>query len=359
MLVLGALLSGLVTAAKKSGIVIGAVTIQFVIMLLIQYPEGAYLGIKMTLLFLLILQSSLFLPLWGGISISLIIIVSAFLSQAYGTMWENPAHLPGFGDRIAFLFYSFMALILGGILRYGLDLSDRQKNHINRQNSTINRLITANMEFQEYANTAGVRSRNKERKRISRDIHDTIGHSLTNMIMMMEAATDMVKADQENLREMITLTRGQAQKGLLETRRALKELRSDEEKRHSGLPAIHELISIFEKVTGVSVTREYGNFHFYFPDKINKFLYNMVQEGLTNAFRHGNATMILIHFWINDEGILTLRIRDNGKGVEEEIKEGIGLMGMRERLEKIQGTLDARNVLDGFELAAYIPLNNI
>jgi signal transduction histidine kinase len=313
----------------------------------------------MTLLFLLILQCGLFLPLWSGIPFSLVITGSALFPRAPGDVWGIPLDPPDFVDRVSLLFYSLLMTVTAGLLRYEIDSLRRGEAHISKQNATIDRLITANMEFQEYANTASVRSRNRERKRISRDIHDTIGYSLTNMIMMMEAATDLVGEDQEKLRGIISLTRDQAQKGLSETRKALKELRSAEEKRYSGLPAIHELISIFEKVTGITVVREYGNFHFYFPEKINQFLFRMVQEGLTNAFRHGNATEILIQFWVDDRNILTLRIRDNGKGAEEEIKEGIGLVGMRERLESVRGTLEARNVVDGFEIAAHIPLENI
>jgi signal transduction histidine kinase len=132
-----------------------------------------------------------------------------------------------------------------------------------------------------------------------------------------------------------------------------------EEKNYSGLPAIQKLISVFEQATGVTVICEYGNIPFYFSEEIDISLYRMVQEGLTNAFRHGNATMILIHFWMTKEKTLTLRIRDNGKGVDEEIEEGIGLAGMRERLGKIQATLEARNVINGFELVANIPLHSI
>jgi signal transduction histidine kinase len=180
-----------------------------------------------------------------------------------------------------------------------------------------------------------------------------------NMIMMMEAAKDLVLPEQGKLKEIIALTHRQAQKGLTETRRALKQLRPEQEEKSYGLPAIQELITVFAKVTGVTVKQEYGNFPFYFPEAVNIFLYKMIQEGLTNAFRHGNATEILVHFWIDAAEVLTIRIRDNGRGADEEIKEGIGLVGMRERLHAITGTLEARNVLGGFEIAAHIPLHNI
>jgi signal transduction histidine kinase len=358
LLGLFAILAGFLPALKKNSRIFAAIALQFGIMLLTGYPEGYYLGLKMTLLFLLILQCHIFLPSGYGTFLSLAMIATTLLVPASGTIWNNPLHIPGIEDKISFVFYALIVTAISGLLRHTMDSCQNQKARIDKLDTAVTRLTSANMDFQEYASDADVKSRIKERKRISRDIHDTIGHSLMNMIMMMEAAMDIIPPDQERLQDLIALTRDQAQKGLAETRRALHELRLIEE-NYSGLPAIQKLISIFERATGVGVTCEYGNIPFYFSEEINISLYRIVQEGLTNAFRHGNATVVLIHFWITKEKTLTLRIRDNGKGANEEITEGIGLVGMRERLAKIQATLEARNVYNGFELVAHIPLDTI
>jgi signal transduction histidine kinase len=359
LLGISAILAGFLPALKKNSHIFAAIALQFGIMLLTGYPAGYYLGLKMTLLFLLILQCHIFLPSRYGVFLSLAMIALTLGVQTSATIWNDPLHVPGIEDKISFVFYTLFVTAVCGLLRHTMDSCQNQKARIDKLNNAVARLTSANMDFQEYASDADVKSRIKERKRISRDIHDTIGHSLMNMIMMMEAAKDIIPPDQGKLRDIITLTRNQAQKGLAETRRALQELRLMEEKNYSGLPAIQKLISIFERATGVRVICEYGNIPFYFSDEINIFLYRMVQEGLTNAFRHGNATAILIHFWITKEKSLTLRIRDNGKGADEEITEGIGLAGMRERLAKIHATLEARNVYNGFELVANIPLHSI
>jgi len=75
---------------------------------------------------------------------------------------------------------------------------------------------------------------------------------------------------------------------------------------------------------------------------------------MTNAFRHGMATVIRINFWIS-ENILHLTIHDNGIGANE-IIDGIGVAGMRERISDIGGSLEIRNVDDGFKINADIPL---
>ena len=79
-----------------------------------------------------------------------------------------------------------------------------------------------------------------------------------------------------------------------------------------------------------------------------------MQEGLTNAFRHGRATKIEVQFWATTE-LLTINILDNGMGAFK-FNKGMGISGMEERLSRIGGTLEAGNISDGFQISAFIPL---
>ena len=92
-------------------------------------------------------------------------------------------------------------------------------------------------------------------------------------------------------------------------------------------------------------------------EKVDSLIYQFIQEGLTNSFRHGEATKIKILFWREDH-ILNIHLTDNGIGAKS-IKEGIGMMGMRERLGALGGTMDSQNVVDGFELSARIPVKEL
>ena len=82
----------------------------------------------------------------------------------------------------------------------------------------------------------------------------------------------------------------------------------------------------------------------------------MIQEGLLNAFTHGEADYIRIHFWKNDHQI-QVSLFDNGKG-SQDITKGIGLRGMEERINRLGGTLTLRNDPMGFEIIACIPESN-
>jgi len=101
---------------------------------------------------------------------------------------------------------------------------------------------------------------------------------------------------------------------------------------------------------------EYANLPFSCGVEVDDFIYHFIQEGLTNSFRHGRATNIEVLLW-KDEEKITVTLRDNGRGCES-IKEGIGILGMRERLGKFGGTLEFRNPAHGFEMCAEIPLRN-
>jgi len=80
----------------------------------------------------------------------------------------------------------------------------------------------------------------------------------------------------------------------------------------------------------------------------------MVQESLTNALRHGNATEISVHFWVMERSV-RISISDNGMG-SKEIVPGIGLAGMTERIAQIGGSMKAETTTFGFHVLAEIPL---
>ncbi len=223
-----------------------------------------------------------------------------------------------------------------------------------RLDAAVARLSQANLGYQQYAQTAEERSRLSERQRVTREIHDIVGYTLTNSIMTMEAATDMARKDPEKVGALIETARRNAEAGLQDVRRALRALRAQEVKSEQGLRAIVKLVHVFELASGVEVRSELGNLPWTLGEPMDAALYHFVQEGLVNAVRHGHATRIRVMFWI-EAGRLHASIRDNGRGAPQ-VSAGIGLAGMRERIEALGGHLAAGNAADGFEVATTIPL---
>jgi signal transduction histidine kinase len=251
------------------------------------------------------------------------------------------------------LYLVFMTWLAGLVGSRGHVIRSQQQE-MQRIDRTVKALSEANLDFQELATRVQSETEEQERKRISREVHDIVGYTLTNIQMMMEAATDLAKGRKEGLEDLLVKSRNQAQRGLLETRRAMRNLHEAPVLRSSGMRRIAEVARIFERATKVSVHVHFGNAPPSFGGAVDEVVYRTVQESLTNALRHGNATEISVNFWVVD-GAVRISISDNGEG-SQEIVPGVGLAGMTERLAQLGGTMKAENLPFGFHVLAEIPL---
>jgi signal transduction histidine kinase len=173
-------------------------------------------------------------------------------------------------------------------------------------------------------------------------------------MMLMEAAKQLSKNDTEELHELLDVAKQQAKQGLADTRHSLRTLRNVEIERITGIKAIYRLVKDFELATGVTIRVEFGNLTNHIDSKTDTIVYHVVQEGITNAFKHGKASIITVQFQTLSNMII-ITIQDNGEG-SGEIKEGIGLAGIRERLELTGGSVKAFTNQEGFCLIARIPI---
>ena len=291
----------------------------------------------------------------GAVSILCVVYSTAVPASHWPLVaWGTP--VPGAPPLEAALlgtYFLFLTWLVGMVGSRGQKIR-RQDEELLRIDGTVRALSEANLDFQELATRVQRETQEQERKRITGEIHDIVGYTLTNIQMMMEAATDLVSRDSFGLEELLVKSRDQAQRGLLETRRAMHNLRAVSEVRASGLGRVTEVARIFERATKVAVRLNFGNAPDSLGARVDDVVYRMVQECLTNALRHGNATEITVNFWIVG-AVLRLSISDNGVG-SKEIIPGIGLSGMAERLAHIGGTMKAENTPFGFLVLSEIPL---
>ena len=268
-----------------------------------------------------------------------------------------------FGSQEGTAIYLATYVIISGLtasigilmVRYREALAESDK-HIKRLNTTVLNLSDANKAFQIYADNIESESAQKERNRITRELHDTVGYAMTNVIIMMNAARVVLNEDLAGLDMLLEKVGDQTEQALNETRQTLHRLRNMEMHKPKGLQAISQLTRGFEGATGIEIRLNTGNLPWSLGMKIDSALFRFVQEGLTNAFRHGKATRIQINLWRTPDE-LRASIRDNGQGLdsEEPVEDGIGLSGMKERFSSFGGKIVAHNVADGFELSATIP----
>ena len=231
-----------------------------------------------------------------------------------------------------------------------VDLVDEQ----NRLADSIVSLTRTNSAYMNFAFSAQEKGMHEERQRITRDIHDIVGYTLTNNMMLMEAAQDIMMENALALPTIIETARNNAEEGLSRIRAALYRLRAEEDRRPAGLGAVVRLCGIFQQAAGITVNCHLGNTPLSLPSAVDSAVFHLVQESLVNSFRHGRASAVNIFFRCEAD-MLHVIIEDDGSGAEK-IVAGIGISGMRERIENLEGRIETQSRLEGFQVKALIPL---
>ena len=201
----------------------------------------------------------------------------------------------------------------------------------------------------------------RERNRLAREIHDTLGHTLTGIIMGSEASLALFRSKPDEAEKRMAIIAENAREGLNDVRQSIKALRPDALEKHSLDKAIERLISNFQKTTMVLVYYEQliGSLDFAIDEEDT--IYRVVQECMTNAARHGYAKEIRIRMTRQEDWII-VDIRDDGAGCDK-VVPGFGLRHMEERLALLGGSLicgnrteDAQDGQKGFFVTASLPV---
>lgn len=244
---------------------------------------------------------------------------------------------------------------------YMVQLFTSQKAENERITSLNNKLSEANQKLREFALELERMAEIRERNRLAREIHDTLGHTLTGIIMGSEASLALFEDSPEESRKRIEAVTKSARDGLNDVRASIKALRPDSLQKQGLDMTLREMIAKFQKTTSVAVVYEQYAGKLEFAVDEEDTIYRIIQECMTNAVRHGGADMIQIRLRRHDD-ILTMDIRDNGKGCEN-VTEGFGLRHMQERLDLLSGSLTYGNRADdpndgkkGFYVIASVPV---
>ncbi len=209
-------------------------------------------------------------------------------------------------------------------------------------------LARANSELRATGELLANTSRLAERERISRDLHDTLGHHLTALSLNLEAANHLARDSTlvqiqraqsvtklllSDVRGVVSALRGEDPIGLAQALRTLV----------AGVPAPQIHLLIAEDLTINDPMRAHT-------------VLRCIQEIITNAIRHAAAGNLWIELARTENGIAILA-RDDGRGAKE-VRPGHGLTGMRERLEQVGGTLEIEtHPAKGFQVDAWMPLS--
>lgn len=210
-----------------------------------------------------------------------------------------------------------------------------------------------NHELENYAAVSEKIAEDKERKRLAREIHDTLGHALTGIAAGVDACIAMIDINPEAAKKQLMVISKVVRQGIVDVRNSLNKLRPGALEQHGFKGAIENMIEEFTSVSDLTISLDYRLDKVDFENTKEDILFRVIQESVTNAVRHGDATHIDISLYIEDNS-LYLKIQDNGQGCEE-IHYGFGLKQMKERLGMINGKV-AYDGHHGFLTIVTIPL---
>ncbi|WP_432054472.1 sensor histidine kinase [Streptomyces sp. bgisy022] len=208
-----------------------------------------------------------------------------------------------------------------------------------------------------------------ERARIARELHDVVAHNVSVMVVQADGAAYVLDTAPDQARKALETISSTGRQALAEMRRLLGVLRTGEHQEageYVPQPDVRQIEDLVEECrsSGLPVDFRVEGTPRPLPSGVELTAYRIVQEALTNTRKHGGpntgASVRLVYF---DDG-LGLLVEDDGKGAPHELYEeggldgqGHGLIGMRERVGMVGGTLDAGpRPGGGFRISALLPL---
>lgn len=222
-----------------------------------------------------------------------------------------------------------------------------------RLNTANQELKLANEKLEVYAKESEKAAETRERNRLAREIHDTLGHSLTGIITGIDACVMLVDIAPEATKEQLRAIANVARQGIKDVRRSVKALRPDALESLNLKSALIQMMEETKRSTGVEIAYQIEPALKGFNQDEEDVIYRIVQESITNAIRHGKADQVQVQI-SRDFNMLNIHIQDNGTGCGK-VHKGFGLHHMEERLEMLKGSLSYCGD-HGFVIDASIPI---
>lgn len=248
----------------------------------------------------------------------------------------------------------FIVFMIFVIQNY-IDENNKTKKLYTELSQTTEQLKVANIQLRDYVKKSEELGKIRERNRLAREIHDTIGHALTGITTGLEACAEIIDYDVQKTKSQITKIMELARNGLQDVRNSVRELRPDVLDKFSLIPAVQRLCDDINGCTNIKVHLKVETQAYQLSHLEEETIYRIIQESITNSVRHGNAKNITILLFFL-EAQVNLTIIDDGKGCVI-IKENCGLTNIRERVARLHGVVEfCTNSQGGFTTTVDIPI---
>ncbi|HWZ19490.1 MAG TPA: GAF domain-containing sensor histidine kinase [Ktedonobacteraceae bacterium] len=180
-----------------------------------------------------------------------------------------------------------------------------------------------------------VTTREEERRRLRRDLHDGLGPALGSLTLQLDTARNLYKSDPSAADALLVDLKAQVQTAIADIRRLVYELRPPTLDELGLVSALREQVNRYRQ-QGQSITFNTPEHMPLLPAAVEVAIYRIAQEALTNVVVHANAHHCVLSLEMDDH--VCLEIRDDGLGLAEDFRAGVGLTSMRERAAELDGS---------------------
>ncbi len=278
-------------------------------------------------------------------------IVATLAVALFGTFfvrWHGWTLLPG--GLLAF-FFAVLFTVVFTLLAVSSETARGQVQRLACE------LSEANSKLREYAVQAEELAVTRERNRLAREIHDTLGHYLTVVNVQIEAARVMLDRDPARARDALHKAQFLTQEGLRDIRRSVTALRASPLDDKNLEEALRQAVEAF-CASGLAAEFESLGQHRTLSRPAELTLFRAAQEGLTNVQKHARAAHARVVLDFSQPARVRLTVSDDGVGISEQTEKdhGFGLLGLRERALLVGGELRTRTApAGGFTLEVEVP----
>jgi len=276
----------------------------------------------------ILLEAALTLGLRRGIAIGSAAVLISLIK--YGYLIYYKFNLSNVSQLAFFLMVNVLILVIAGFAQHNKE--EREKKDM-----LYKELLDTHRQLKQYTDEVNRLTVVEERNRIARDIHDTLGHNMTALIMQLQMAEHLMREDAEAAGELLVKAVKTAKDSLSGIREVVETLRGGSIVINSP-EAFKKLVGEFSERTGADIYLGIVGEAAIKVPALNTALYHIVQEAMTNAVRHGKATKVDVKLEYSGD-FVQFCVKDNGSGAEH-IKEGYGLKGIKERVNAFGGRVE-------------------
>jgi signal transduction histidine kinase len=283
-------------------------------------------------------QSALLLPLSAMVPVCVLIYVTLVMPLLWRSRWIDAIAIAlVYGTGIVFV-----------VVFTRVAASEREVR---------TELAKANQQLRDHAAQVEELATIKERNRLAREIHDTLGHYLTVVNVQIGAARAILAQDEPRALDHLAKAQTLTQEGLAEVRRSVAALRASPTESRPLTEALAKLVEQWQ-AAGMNARLDVAGMVRSLTPQAELTIYRAAQEALTNAGKHAKATRVGITLGYGDDGdddSVRLRVEDDGVGSADS-QGGFGLLGVRERVQLLSGEMHVRTEIGGgFALEVELP----